>query len=237
MIDETQRITIPATWATGPDGWFFAPVGAAYHRDDQIAVVADLHLGYEATRARSGDFLPDLSLIQTQSQLSRLFAEVPVKKLVVAGDVMESAQALAGPQPAVSQFIDWLEVQGIEPLLIAGNHDSRTSVIERKSLIVHDWLIHHGDQQPDNHGGAVRGEISGHIHPILRSGGRRFRSFLTTSNAILLPAFSSDAAGCDVLTDPFFRQTCWSQYQCFVTSGTEVLDFGRLGALRTRQGR
>lgn len=227
---------IPAGWAKGPDQWSFSPHGAAYHDEIKLAVVADLHLGYEATRASMGDYVPEFSLSQIQNSLGKLFEDVPVERLVVAGDVMESKLAVMnGAGSILSKFVDWLVGQGVEPVLLAGNHDAPTALIRKTSIEVQGWLIHHGDRQIQADAKAqFRGTISGHIHPILRSGGRRFRSFLACSDQIVLPAFTNDASGCDILTDRLFSPQYWNDFSCFVSSGSEVLSFGNLAELRAR---
>jgi metallophosphoesterase superfamily enzyme len=71
--------------------------------------------------------------------------------------------------------------------------------------------------------------VHGHIHPCLRWGGQAAPCYLLTSDRLVLPAFSTDAAGVNVLGD---RR--WSKYQCQAIVGGEVLDFGRVGEMRRR---
>ena len=72
----------------GPDGWFFAPEAAAVRPDDGLAVVADVHLGYEWARGRSGETIPAHSLHETLDRLDRLSRRLTLRRLIVAGDLL-----------------------------------------------------------------------------------------------------------------------------------------------------
>ena len=79
----------------GPDGWWLAPEGAAVHDGEKAAVIADVHLGYEWARGAGGDQVPAHSLAETLAKLERLLARVRVGRLIVAGDLVESAAPCA----------------------------------------------------------------------------------------------------------------------------------------------
>ena len=51
--------------------------------------------------------------------------------------------------------------------------------------------------------------------------------FLIAARHIILPAFSTDAAGVNV-----FRNPQWRSYRCCAIAGNEVLDFGKVAALQ-----
>lgn len=225
---------VPRSWANGPDFWSLTPQGAIYSTEDQLAVISDLHLGYEQTRAGAGDYLPQTSLIAIQKRLRQLFADVKVRQLVVAGDVMESGVAVRGSNSLVAQFVSWIKEQGVEPILLSGNHDVDSKWITAKTYEVRGWLILHGDSQSsyEKRVPGIRGLISGHIHPGFLSGGRNYRVFLCQDDRIILPAFTDDAKGCNVLSDRSFTEAYWNSFDCLVASSSEVLHFGKLKNLR-----
>ena len=64
----------------GPDGWKLAPEGAAVHPVERVAVIADVHLGYEWARAAHGDCLPSHSLAETLAKLEALLGRVPIAR-------------------------------------------------------------------------------------------------------------------------------------------------------------
>ena len=228
---------VSKSWKQGPDGGYFTPEGAMVWPDEGTVVVADLHLGYEATRAKSGDYLPELSLNDVQKRLAGLFVSMDVKRLVVAGDVTESSAAMRGRQSVLHQFQTWLEDQGIESILIAGNHDHQvnSTAFFQKSYVVQGWLVHHGHQPMDRNEDGLKGQITGHLHPVMKWQGRTFRAFLSSPGQIILPAFSGDAAGLDLLTSGHFQDSNGDS-SCWICSDTNVLEFGSIRNLRSKLG-
>ena len=85
------------------EGWQLTPEGGAIHPGERIAVIADVHLGYEWARGAAGDCVPAHSLAETLKKLERLLERSPIDRLVVAGDLVESPRPCAnrrGPRPA-----------------------------------------------------------------------------------------------------------------------------------------
>src|SRR3954462_3110141 len=105
----------------GPDGWRLAPEGAAVLPSERLAVIADVHLGYEWARGAGGDCLPAHSLDETREKLSRLLERVEVGRLIVAGDLVESPR----PCPRTARDLDtlsrWLAGRGVTMIALAGN--------------------------------------------------------------------------------------------------------------------
>ncbi|MBV9123606.1 MAG: phosphoesterase, partial [Planctomycetes bacterium] len=87
------------------------------------------------------------------------------------------------------------------------------------------WRVLHGDRTTPP--GSV---VLGHFHPCLRWRGITAPCFLTGKDRLLLPAFSTDAAGVNVLHNPR-----WQRDRCQVIAGDEVLDLGVLGRLNARR--
>jgi hypothetical protein len=66
------------------------------------------------------------------------------------------------------------------------------------------------------------------LHPSLAwSQGMSVPCYLVGRNHIILPAFSRDAAGCNVL-----RSCRWQGYRCLAIAVDRVLDFGSALSLR-----
>jgi metallophosphoesterase superfamily enzyme len=87
------------------------------------------------------------------------------------------------------------------------------------------WQVVHGHQA------RLRGWIlQGHLHPSLKwRRGMSGPCFLIGPRRIILPAFSRDVAGINVL-----KGRSWTGYRCAVIVGHQVLDFGSVGELRKR---
>jgi hypothetical protein len=96
-----------------------------------------------------------------------------------------------------------------------------------EGLRLGDWQVLHGDGElPDSP------VVCGHFHPCLRRGRVAAPCFLLAERHIVLPAFSRDAAGVNVLGNGR-----WREYRCLVPTGEAVLDFGTVNDLtRSRSG-
>jgi metallophosphoesterase superfamily enzyme len=195
-----------------------------------------------------------------------------IARLIVAGDLVESARPCHRTDQDVRRFRAWLLAQGVSLTLLAGNHDragsgrasqcthgtDRASVgqafqpdVRPESLTysiqnsavplsgpeqthplpdcqtVADWTIGHGDLPL-----AGPRTISGHHHPALRIEGTTAPCFLVGPGRIILPAFSLNAAGCDLITAALPREWLRSGFHCVASTGVDLLDFGPLSNLR-----
>jgi putative SbcD/Mre11-related phosphoesterase len=188
-------------------------------------VVADIHLGYAEARRRDGDAVPTISVADILAPLRPVIAAHGVRRLVVAGDLFED-----GPGPVlIEEMLDWLGDEGVAlTAVVPGNHDrfhASASVLPvcMDGFCLDGWLVVHGDGERPS--GPL---IQGHEHPLLRWGnGLTAPCFLVQENHIVLPAFSPDAAGVNVLHDPR-----WSRHRCCAIAGDRVLDFGELAGVR-----
>jgi putative SbcD/Mre11-related phosphoesterase len=219
------------------------------HRGERTAVVADVHLGYEWARGAAGDCVPAHSLEETVARLAAVLARASIARLVVAGDLVESARPCGRTAADIRRLEDWLEARGVALLALEGNHDRGCLPMSRPpsaggtslavprarrlrvSCTVDGWTIAHGHRP-------IAGErtISGHFHPVIRAGGLTAPCFLAAPDRIVLPAFSANAAGCDVLTGPIPDDWLDPALCCIASSGTELLDFGPLPILRQTRG-
>jgi len=201
--------------------WLLTPERAAIHLPSSTAIIADLHLGYDLARCKSGDAVPITPLDEQWAPLEMLFSCHTVARMVIAGDLVEKWQ---GDQMAC-MIRDWLHDRKVELVgIVSGNHDSSIDrdgsvPIFEEGFPVGNWLVVHGDKNEP--AGKV---VLGHYHPCVRW--RRHLTgpcFLYRNDRLVLPAFSKDAAGGNVLGN---RQ--WRGHQCFVVAETKVLDFGEL---------
>jgi metallophosphoesterase superfamily enzyme len=214
--------------------WQLAPEGGVIHRRQRIAVVADIHLGYEWARAANGDSLPVHGLIETLDKLSRLLARADVDRLVVAGDLVESTRPCRQTEAEVAELTWWLRGRGVAAVFLAGNHDPRRVPPLPDVLEVAGWTIAHGHRPVD----APR-TIVGHGHPTLRAAGVNAPCFLISPHAIVLPAFTANAAGCNVAVPATTLPPAWQgrSLRCVVAAGSDWLDFGPVASLARRLGR
>jgi metallophosphoesterase superfamily enzyme len=216
-----------ATFA-GPGGWLLDADGAVVHPEARTAVIADVHLGYEWARGDGGDCLPAHSLAETLARLARVLDRAPegLERLVVAGDLVESRRPCPRTARDVAALARWLETRGIALVELQGNHDPPRRPARPGTLEVAGWTIGHGDRPI-----VAPRTISGHHHPVLRADGRTAPCFLVAPGAIVLPAFSPNAAGVSLRTLGLTRAPDGSPYRCVAAAGAELLDFGELAGL------
>lgn len=223
---------MPAEGTRGPAGWLLTPEGAAVYRRARTAVVADVHLGYEWARGEAGDCIPAHSLAETLAKLTRLLegGGQGIRRLVVAGDLVESPRLCRRTDADVRALSDWLAARGVTLLPLAGNHDPAQSPPWPETIEVGGWTVGHGHRPI-----AAARTISGHIHPVLRAEGLTVPCFLVGSNTIILPAFSNNAAGGNVAAGPV-RSALGrgTRLRCLAAAGADVLDFGPVETLAER---
>jgi hypothetical protein len=205
--------------------WLLTSARAAIHLPTRTAVVADVHLGYAEARQRDGDAVPTVSVSAALAPLAAALGKQNVTRLVIAGDLFE-----AGATPAlVSDLVAWSKRERIElAAIVPGNHDRRITTDTRLPVCsaffqLGDWHIAHGDGELP--AGRV---VQGHEHPLMRWGnGLTAPCYLVAERHIVLPAYSADAAGVNVL-----HSDRWSEYRCGAIAGADVLDFGKLRDIR-----
>jgi putative SbcD/Mre11-related phosphoesterase len=207
-------------------GWHLTPEGAAVRSDASLAVIADVHLGYEWARGAGGDTLPAHSLAETVAKLGLLLERHPITRLVVAGDLVESPAPCRRTAEDVRRLAAWLDGRGIAMMLLRGNHDPRRQVPLPETFEVGEWTIGHGDRPIPG-----RRVVFGHHHPALKAEGRSFPCFLVGPTTLALPAFSPNAAGLDVASGLLPPTLAAADLRCVACAEDELLDFGPLPAL------
>jgi putative SbcD/Mre11-related phosphoesterase len=212
------------------DEWLLTSQRIAVHLPTATAVLADLHLGYNEARRRDGEAVPPADLTFLLAPLRSVIAAHAVSRVVVAGDLFE-----AGPVAGLAaDLLRWMESSGVAWIVVPGNHDRGLADgghglrIHSDGCMVGRWRVVHGDGPPPD--GPV---IQGHEHPCVRWSDRvGGPCYLVGEERIVLPAFSEDAAGVNVVS-----ARKWRKYRCCVVAGDRVLDFGELALLRKRLGR
>ncbi|HEY7424745.1 MAG TPA: metallophosphoesterase [Gemmataceae bacterium] len=226
-----------------PNDWLLTAERIAVHLPSKTAVVADLHLGYAEARRCSGEAVPDDAVDEQLSGLGQALQRHGAKRLVVAGDLLEDGHC----RDALAVFREWLRETDVElSALVPGNHDRGFAdcglQIADGSFRVGGWRVIHGDEPVPE--GLV---VQGHEHPCLRwrpksrvirprvfggrttPGGIENPCYLVAPQRLILPAFSPEAAGVNVLS---MRR--WRAYRCMVVAGDRVMDLGEVAGLGRR---
>jgi putative SbcD/Mre11-related phosphoesterase len=208
--------------------WLLAPEGAAVHPGERVAVIADVHLGYEWARGGGGEMVPAHSLAETTAKLARLLDRVEVERLIVAGDLVESARPCRQTAADVRSLRHWLSRRGVELVALRGNHDPPGG---RATIAAGGWTIGHGDRPLPPR------RIFGHHHPVLRAGGLLAPCFLVGPETIALPAFSPNAAGLNVASATMPEALADASLRCVAGLEGVLLDFGPRWRLAKRVNR
>lgn len=207
--------------------WLLTPARVAIHLPTRTAVAADLHLGYDRVRCRGGEAVPVRAVADELTSLLACLRENGISRLLVAGDLFEDGRHRRAELE--EELLACLRASAIELAgVVPGNHDrglkgSSLPVLVEATL--GDWRVIHGDgERPP---GRV---IQGHEHPWLRwRPGVEGPCYLVADDHAVLPAYSANAAGGNVMGCPR-----WRRYRACVIAGAGVLDFGELGRLPAR---
>jgi metallophosphoesterase superfamily enzyme len=212
------------------DEWLLTPQRVAVHFPTRTAVVADLHLGYDEARRLAGEAVPVVDLSDQLLALGEVLGRYRLRRLAVAGDLLEDGRCRAATA-GLRRWLDGLSASlvGVAP----GNHDTArgTALTEGHwplypgGIELGRWRVVHGD------GTLPAGPVvHGHEHPwVSWRRGPAAPCYLVGPQRLVLPAYSADAAGVNVLG---VRR--WKDLRCCVIAADVVLDFGPLSLLRRR---
>lgn len=225
------------------------PGGAALIVPEDVLVVADLHLGCEASLEHDGLSLPRVQTRKVREYMYRLIDDVQPKRLVVAGDLKHNfSRNLRQEWDDVVQFVQGLG--GRVPLeVVRGNHDNFLGNILRElSVPFVDELTVSGIRVVHGHEGSLdsRPTVMGHLHPSIvvrddTGAGVKDGCYLYSESrqVLVLPALSIVAPGVDVLPrgaftgmSPLLLDADVDDMVPIVFSGRAALRFPRIREMR-----
>ncbi|HUR46668.1 MAG TPA: metallophosphoesterase [Candidatus Saccharimonadales bacterium] len=175
-------------------------------------VVADLHLGYAWAARHSGSLFPIAGAEETLSRLVSLQEDYKPEVLTILGDVVQRAVPIPQLFDELSEFLKALADRS-EIVLVQGNHDRNLGrLLKEWHLPVQlvpeyrsgEHLFVHGDaalEEASRWASSTTGRIfMGHEHPAACIGDgvaswSKCPCFLVSKKVVVLPAFSSWAAG------------------------------------------
>jgi DNA ligase-associated metallophosphoesterase len=187
-----------STLTVGGQALTLLPERAAFLPDSQTLLVADVHIGKAVSFRSFGVPVPRGTTGETLSALSALTSRLAVRRVVVLGDFLHSARALA---PATWRTLSsWRQTHAdLELTLVRGNHDRRAGdpprelavdVVDEPYALAGLALCHHPRRLP---GAYV---LAGHLHPCVHLHGRandrlRLPCFWFGAAVGVLPAFGA----------------------------------------------
>lgn len=178
------------------------PERAAYWADERTLLVADVHLGKDATFRAEAVPLPLGSTASDLDRLSSVITRTGAKRLIVLGDLYHARAGMTSA--TLDPLRAWREQHAdLEVVLVRGNHDRDAGASPPDLRITeHDGPLALGPFRLQHDPGAASDSapapdgyvICGHLHPgmVLRSGGHseRLPCFHANPARLILPAFS-----------------------------------------------
>jgi hypothetical protein len=187
------------------------PGGAAHIVDENVLVVADMHLGVEASLEGEGLSVPRVQTKKILEYMEDIIGLIRPRTVVVAGDLKHNFDRnLAQEWQEVTKFVEWLAGRATLEI-VKGNHDNFLNIIlrelrvpqVRRELVTGGVQIVHGHTQVERKGLT----IMGHIHPSLRlrdavGASVKDHCYLWNQDEriLVLPALSILASGTDVVS-------------------------------------
>ncbi len=191
---------------------------AAWFPHERVLAVADLHLGYAWAHRLGGQLMPIPPANDTLGRLTELQGDYAPSEIVVLGDIVHRAVALDVLKEEIRALLDALAPRS-RLTFIAGNHDRHLKKILQQwqmpidlveSRAVGSDLLIHGDRAigPQYPGQRV---FMGHEHPAITIGdgvttSHKCPCVLLSPTVVVLPAFSSWAAGTNIRAYPLMSE-------------------------------
>jgi uncharacterized protein len=181
--------------------------GALYWPEEQLLVVADLHLEKGSSFARRGVLLPPYDTASTLERLAGALSRYAVRTVVALGDSFHDQDGPARLTAADRAKLKEL-ARGRDWVWIAGNHDPdpahHLGGVFATSLSLWPLSFRH-EPTPQ----ASPGEIAGHLHPVARVIGRSRaltrRCFVSDGARLVMPAFGAYAGGLNIRHPAFIE--------------------------------
>jgi DNA ligase-associated metallophosphoesterase len=170
------------------------PLKAIYHEVSGSLICSDIHIGKAGHFRTQG--IPISRMVNSNNawNLTLLFEQFPLKRLVVVGDLVHSRY-----NEEWADFVDFLaSFPALEKVLIAGNHDVHAFqfLLEAGFQVHAEWTL--GEllftHEPTEREGFYN--ISGHLHPavVLSGKGRqhlKLPCFYFGNKGGVMPAFGT----------------------------------------------
>ncbi|MCD6474591.1 MAG: metallophosphoesterase [Thermoplasmata archaeon] len=189
------------------DGIVISDTYAAYLPEHGIAVVSDLHIGYEGVLQREGVMIPKYQKKILMERLEKIIEKFEPELLIINGDFKhEFGKNLRQEWNEAMELLEFIKNK-TNVLLVRGNHDNFLKTIASKADVrvvehykVGDITIFHGHKDMKG-----KKKIIGHEHPSISLRDAvgamvKLPCFLISDSITVLPALSPLASGTDVST-------------------------------------
>ena len=180
--------------------------GVLHWPDEELVVVADLHLEKGSSNAVRGRFVPPYDTRATLSALAAVMDRLRPRRLIALGDSFHDRRAEGRLSPADQERLTAM-VAAVDWIWITGNHDPEPprglGGTTLDTVAIGPLVFRHEPSKSD-----ATGEVAGHLHPCARVGVRgralRRRAFALDGRRCVLPAFGAYTGGLNLL-DPAWK--------------------------------
>ena len=170
--------------------------GSLYDADTNSLLVADLHLGKDASFRQAGLPVPAGMVHSILDALETAVCETGAQRLIVLGDLIHNRASFR--DELRTEFSEWRSRTSVgDVILVEGNHDRHVArfpadwglVIESQLLESDIRYVHQTSESAKDQ----RFEIGGHLHPVVKLSDKvdrlRLRCFVLDKHRLILPAF------------------------------------------------
>lgn len=191
--------------------------GAAFWEQQQMLLIADVHLGKISHFRKHGSAVPQNAILQNFDKLTQVVKTFQPKRICFLGDLFHSTKNLEW-----ELFEKWIKEQTAKVSLIVGNHDIISPLLYEEIGVQLFQELHIGKFKLTHHPEIQEGyfNICGHVHPGYRLLGLarqhlKLKCFFRSENQLILPAFGEFTGVYLMKPQP--------QDQIYVCAGTEVV--------------
>lgn len=147
-----------------------------YHPGMDLLVISDLHLGLEGSMTSEGGYVPQFQLEELIEDIEDARQETGASRILVNGDLKhEFATTRYSEQKEIEEFMEFLDREFDEVIVVKGNHDTFIENIVEKHGTLSDFhmeegtLFVHGHRDLDDMDidGEYKTVVIGHEHPAL----------------------------------------------------------------------
>jgi putative SbcD/Mre11-related phosphoesterase len=228
------------------DGIMLTKYYCAYIEDYGIAVLSDLHIGYEEVMAQKGLLLPKLQKLRILKILETIFNNLKPEKILIDGDFKhEFSRNMRQEWNEIIEIINYIKERA-ELIVVRGNHDNylknillRYNIPLHKYIKIGKYVFAHGDKKIDYDGFL----IMGHEHPSIKirdfSGGIiTIPSYIFNDKILVLPSPSLYSSGSDILNgeilSPLLIDEKIDDFQAIgIDDRIGLMELGRVGDIRS----
>lgn len=205
------------------------PAGVAYWPEQNILVVADLHLEKGSSFAERGVMLPPYDTASTLARLARCVSHYAPRCVVALGDSFHDRRAATRLVETDRAALRAMQ-RGRDWIWIAGNHDPDAAAgiggNFAAELKIRELTFRHIPL-------GETGEVAGHLHPVarVRQRGRVLsrRCFAGDASRLVMPAFGAYAGGLNI------RDTAFAEVFGSLAFTAHMLGDRRLFAVAARR--